>query len=207
MCCFGWVKLIVTGGWEGTQPGQLTLISQRDIWYHMASCPLYIWGNWLEEGIAACGSNSLRSWHFFISRTGCSAWSCSSTNCCLGLCSSEIGCTGPVFVITVGWASVTLVGERLRCSLYILLLLLFLLFICPFAALSNCFYSNSQVLPFVSWFPPPSCRGEGRGVSKRPRGPSCWLRLNQDTQPQGAHGATKREWHREYLCAGKSTSL
>ena len=37
-----------TGNWEGTQPGQLTQTSQRDIPYHMMSCWVYKLGE--EEG-------------------------------------------------------------------------------------------------------------------------------------------------------------
>jgi len=35
------IELIFTRSWEGTQPGQLTQISQRNIPYDMTSCSVY----------------------------------------------------------------------------------------------------------------------------------------------------------------------
>ena len=40
----------VTGNWEGTQPGQLTQTSQRDIPYHGTSCWVYKLGERRKEG-------------------------------------------------------------------------------------------------------------------------------------------------------------
>ena len=39
-----------TRSWEGTQPGQLTQVGQRDIPYHMASCSAMTAGAKKEEG-------------------------------------------------------------------------------------------------------------------------------------------------------------
>ena len=43
----GWMD---TRSWEGTQPGQLTQIGQRDIPYHVMSCPVYKLGGVGQEG-------------------------------------------------------------------------------------------------------------------------------------------------------------
>jgi len=57
----GGIELIFTRSWEGTQPGQLTQTSQRDIRYCTMSCSVYKQGE-LSGGAAIAAQERTGHW-------------------------------------------------------------------------------------------------------------------------------------------------
>lgn len=59
-----------------------------------------------------------------------------------------------------------------------------IVYIFPFAVLLNCFYPNTQILPFISQFSSPSHQGRGEWAAS---GSSCQMGLNHDTHVPNFH--------------------
>lgn len=155
-----WIALIFTGRWEGTQAGQLTQTSEKDISYHVTAWSVQ------NEGLAGGGTRclgelvvwgeSLRSGVLFdFSEIDSIVQSCFEHKVGSGSLQYRIRAHGASLhgsrlgIGFAAWWPIALCTPRFVYSYIVAIAIVYILF---FAVLLKSFNFNPWILPFVSRF-------------------------------------------------------